>query len=174
MKLADIDPRELARSTVREALDRVHRVLFELAPLADYRIVDGGGKPIDPENIAGSNVGEAVLALTRYAQTGAPLDAPVQEYCITLIPIAPDALDDSGSPDPSTPLGLVVSAAIAREDLSQGRGISTTRLAALGGVSDSRVRQLVVAGDLNVDKAHDVRPKDAVRWLAARGVPDFR
>lgn len=175
MKLADIDPAELARTTIREALDAIHSQLFGLVPFADYRIVDGGGQPVDVENLAGSTVGHAVVDLTRYAQTGAALDAPVQEYCITLIPVAGDALDDSGKPDPSTPLGLVVAAATAREDLAAGRPVTTARLAILGGVSQARVRQLVAAGELGakLDASTDrdtllVRAEDALRWLSTR------
>lgn len=182
MKLADIDPAELARTTIREALDAIHSQLFGLVvPFADYRIVDGNGKPIDAENLSGSMVGHASGALTHYAQTGAALDAPVQEYCITLIPVAGDALDDSGTPDPSTPLGLVVAAATAREGLAAGRPVTTARLAILGGVTQARIRQLVAAGELDakLDRSTDrdtllVRAEDAIRWLSARGVPGFR
>lgn len=183
MKLDDIDPAELARTTIREALDAIHSQLFGLVPFADYRIVDGDGKPIDTghvQNLAGSTVGHAVVELARYAQTGAPLDAPVQEYCITLIPVAGGALDDSGTPDPSTPLGLVVAAATARESLAAGHPVTTARLAILGGVTQARVRQLVSAGELDakLDRTTDrdtllVRAADAIRWLSGRGVPGF-
>jgi hypothetical protein len=170
MRLHDIDGYALARQTVDDAIGEIHTRLIALVPMADYRLTLSDGRALSSASIGLFGVAEAVMRLTAYAQRGEPLDASVQEYCITLIPVASDALDDSGEPDPSTDLGLVVSCALAREELAAGRPVSTTRLAALGGVTAGRVRQLVAAGDLAVGKDDKVRARDALRWLSGRGV----
>lgn len=172
MKLSKIDGLELARSTVQEALANVHRILHGLAPFSLFAVVGEDGKPIDVTNVAGSVAGSAVVVLTRYAQTGAGLDAPVQEYCISLIPVAPEALDEQGDPDPKTPLGLVVTAAIARERIVDGLSVSTSALAILAGVTPGYIRQLVANQELPATK-NEIAAKDAARWLGARGVPGF-
>lgn len=171
-KLSDIDGAELARATMDEALNRVHSILFALAPHASYSVTTPDGKPLTSDNIHGSVVGDAVASLTRYAQTGVGIDAPVEEYCISLIPVADGALDDSGEPEPSTELGLVVAAAQARERLSDGYSISTTSLAHLASVTPGFIRQLVAKNEL-VKVDGEIQAEDAVRFLSARGVPGF-
>ena len=163
MKLSTIDPAKLARDTVRDAIDRIHGMLFALAPQATYRL------ELDDREPESTTVGHAVASLVLYAQGRARLDADVHEYCITLIPVAGDALDDSGTPDPMTPLGLVVAAALARERIEGGSPVSTTQLAILGDVTPGRVRQLVASGEL-VAPDGQVMPTEARRWLGARGV----
>lgn len=177
LKLAEIDGTKLAVETIQRALDHIYSMLFALAPLGDARIVTGDpavpfGAP-ERDAVTASNVGEAVVMLTSYAQRGDELDAPVQEYAITLIPVAGDALDDATTPDPSTELGLVVAAALGREAIDEGQPISTTRLAILGGVSPQRIRQLIAAGELSADKGNEVAAVDAKRWLSSRGVKGF-
>lgn len=171
-KLSEIDGAALARATMQEALDRVHSILFALVPLSSYALTGQNGKPLNLDNLAGSIVGDAVASLTRYAQTGTGIDAPVEEYCISLIPVAGSALDDSGEPEPSTELGLVVAAAQARERLQEGMSISTTSLAHLASVTPGFVRQLVAKGEL-VKVDGEIQAEDAVRFLGARGVAGF-
>lgn len=171
-KLNEIDGNALARDVLGDALARVGRILFAVAPHSSYVVTNSEGRPLDTTSPSSSVAGEAVLALTRYAQTGAGLDAPVQEYCISLIPVAPEALDDSGEPDPKTPLGLVVTAAIARERISEGLPVSTSALAHLASVTPGYIRQLVANQELPATK-NEIAAKDAARWLGARGVPGF-
>lgn len=70
-------------------------------------------------------------------------------------------------------LAAVVRAAEARLALERGEGLTTGQLAALGSVTDGRVRQLVASGELPTDgAAYAARiPAERCReWLAARGV----
>ena len=66
--LRSLDPVALARDTVQEAIDRVH----SLAQAIHVAITCG--IDLDVPNEA-TTLGHAVQCLTRYAQTGAPLDA---------------------------------------------------------------------------------------------------
>jgi hypothetical protein len=120
-----------------------------------------------------------VLDLAAYAISGNGLDAPVQEYLVSLIPlwssVAGGATDIDGlqaEADPETPLGLVVCAAVARELLELGRSISAVQLAALACLSATQVRQLARSGELVLDDG-EIAAKEARRWLGARGVPGF-
>jgi hypothetical protein len=172
MKLSEIDGQALARDTLQTALAQVDRILFGIAPFSSYVVTDLDGKPIRADNVAGSVAGDAVLSLVRYAQTGVGLDAPVSEYCISLIPVAPEALDDSGEPDLKTPLGLVVTAAIARERIVDGLSVSTSSLGILASVTPGYIRQLVANGELPATR-NEIAATDAARWLWARGVAGF-
>jgi len=172
MKLADIDASTLARDTLQEALGQVDRILFGIAPFSSYLVTDTDGKPLRADNVEGSVAGDAVLALVRYAQTGAGLDAPVNEYAVSLIPVAPDALDESCEPDPKTPLGLAVSAADARERIGNGGAVTTSQLAHLASVTPGYIRQLVANGELPATR-NEIAATDAARWLGARGVAGF-
>lgn len=165
--LRQIDPLTLARETVQAAVDRVHSLAMAIEIGVTARLNFFG---VSPE---ATTLGHAVRALTLYAQHGTPLDAPVQEYCITLIGVADEALDDATSPDVSTPLGLVVAAALCREDLEHGKPVRTTWLSALGGVTPGRVKQLVGTEALRVvvrSGDHYVHADDARRWLGGRGI----
>ena len=172
MKLADIDARTLARDTLQEALAQVDRILFGIAPFSSYVVTDTDGKPLRADNVEGSVAGDAVLALVRYAQTGAGMDAPVSEYGISLIPVAPDALDESCEPDPKTPLGLVVTAALARERIGEGGSVTTSQLAHLASVTPGYIRQLVAKGELEAED-NEIGASAAKRFLSARGVAGF-
>lgn len=171
-KLNEIDGNALARDVLGDALARVGRILFAVAPHSSYVVTNSEGRPIDTTSPSSSVAGEAVLALTRYAQTGAGLDAPVQEYCISLIPVAPEALDEQGEPDPKTPLGLAVSAADARERIGNGGAVTTSQLAHLASVTPGYIRQLVANGELPATR-NEIAATDAARWLGARGVAGF-
>lgn len=168
-KIAELDAQTLAREVVRDAMHRVTRTLLAVAPMGDYRLTGPDQQPLDTDNVTLSTGGEAIVRLVEYAQRGAPLDASVQEYAITLMDFAGDALDDATSPSPTTPLGAVLGAALGREDLESGRPISNTRLAILAGVSPQYIRKLVAAGELT-SKDSEVKAKEAKRWLSARGI----
>jgi hypothetical protein len=172
MKLSDIDADELAQETLRSALDRVRRILLAVAPFSSFAITDTDQKPIQTSRPVDSVAGAAVVALTRYAQSGDGLEDQVSEYCISLIPVAPDALNEQGEPDPKTALGLVVSAAIARERVSHGLDVTTSQLAHLASVTPGYIRQLVANGELPAAR-NEIAAKDAARWLGARGVAGF-
>lgn len=173
-KIADIDPAALARDTLSAALHRVNRTLFAIAPMSAYRLTNGAGKTLDVTKAPDSSTGgEAIVRLVRYAQTGAELDAPVQEYAITLMDFAGDALDDAADPSPATPLGAVLAAALGREAIGEGIAVTTTQLALLAGVTPQYVRRMVSTGELRA-AGSAVSAKDARQWLSGRGVPGYR
>ncbi len=190
MKLAEIDPITLAREVVSAAYDAIIRRTMAIDLHLELRILREGeqwdpraewARPKDGVGVWGApestTLGHAVVALTCYAQSGERLDADVQEYCVMFVGAADEDLDDASSPDPSTPLGLVVAAALAREQIEQGEPVRTAHLAALAGVTSGRVRQLVASGELRVTtRGGDdyVRAADARRWLGGRGVPGMR
>lgn len=175
------EPRAWERDTLQAALDRAGRILRGISPFSTAvpAILDPSGEawlvPLTLEGIdpCSTVAGEAVVALTAYAQRGEGLDDEVAECCISLIPIAPEALDEAGRPDPSTPLGLVVAAALAREKIERGFPISTTALAVFAGLSAGRIRQLVVGKEIEITEAGEVPASVAKRWLGARGVAGF-
>lgn len=161
--LRSLDPIALARETVQEAIDRVH----SLAQAIHVAITCG--IDIDVPNEA-TTLGHAVQCLTRYAQTGAPLAAPLSEYLITLVGAATEALDESQTKEPSSDLARVLAAAQARDDAERGEPVRAVGLACLGDVHPVRVRQLVEGGELRAAERGYVRADDARRWLASRGV----
>lgn len=169
-RLRVIDGLALAKDVCERAINEAWRILMAASPMGDVPQIH-----IDTDNPTQSETGHAVMMLTAYAQHGHRLDAPVQEYCISLIPVAGDALDDSVNPDPSTELGLVVSAAMCREALECGLDVSTARLAALAGLSLEAIQKLVKKGELKAEvkgrgHATEVDAGDAIRWLGARGI----
>lgn len=172
-KISDIDPETLARHVLADALHRVNRTLFAIAPLSSYRLTDGGSKTLDVEaHPTSSTGGEAIVRLVQYAQTGAELDAPVQEYAITLMDFAGEALDDAADPSPATAIGAVLSAALGREAIGYGQTVTTTQLALLAGVTPQYVRRMVSAGEVAASGS-TVAAKAARQWLSGRGVPGF-
>lgn len=168
-RLRALDGRALAKATIDDALSKVGSVLFSIAPFSDYRITTGDGQPLRDADPMASVVGSAVICLTAYAQSGTPLDADVHEYCVSLIPVAGDALDDAMSPDVTTDLGLVVAAAMAREAIEEGRPVSLPHLEALAGLARKYIYYLVDRGEL-VAKKGAVSASNARAWLSGRGV----
>lgn len=191
IKLSEIDPVQLARATVRDAHDRIIRQAMaidaHLTPVLYY-----GGLPTTPRpgwdgmtdpRPEDTTAGSAVVALTRYAQLGVEMDADVHEYCVSLIGIADEALDEVSEgigADPELELGVVVSAALAREAIDAGKAVSTRRLAILASTAWTTVRNAVAAAELNArpqkdrPSHHEVPAADARRWLGARNVPGYR
>jgi len=71
-------------------------------------------------------------------------------------------------------IGVVLFSAEARRELATGKAIKTVGLAALGGVVDSRIRQLISADTLQRHPSDDrIRAESAKRWLHDRCVPGF-
>lgn len=174
LRLDGIDPTDLATATLHEAMSRVCNILTAIAPFGSFAILNNG-KPLDVSNVGSSVAGLSVQMLASYAKTGAPLEegVSVEDHCVSLIPVAPDALDDALATYPESELGLVISAALGRQAIKSGHRISTTRLAQLASLAPSRVRQLVTEGELKVDKSNEIAASVAERWLEARGVAGF-
>lgn len=165
--LPRIDPAALAIETARTAVDHVLRLQMDLFGLEE-------ASAPDPQH---TEIRRTVQRLAHYAVTGDALDAPVAEYLISLIPLW-SAAEGNGSDvdvgrdaDPDTELGLVIVAALAREQLDTGiEPLTTAQLAALSGSSQRLVQQLVASGELAAEDGA-VAPAEARRWLAARAVP---
>jgi hypothetical protein len=96
----------------------------------------------------------SVRDLASYAVRGGELDAPVQEFLVSLIPCYSAAVGDGTrerdvdgltESQPTTSLGLVIAAAVAREALAQGKRVTPAQLAVLGGLDRARVLQLITA-----------------------------
>lgn len=167
--LGKIDPEALALKTARTAVDHVVSLQMGLFSINNVSAPD-------PQH---TEIYRTVHRLAHHAVTGEPLDAPVQEYLISLIPLYSAALGEGtrdvdgllGDADPETELGLVISAAVAREQLDIGlEPLTVAQLAALSGISQRQVRQLGATGELAVTEG-EVQPAEARRWLASRGVP---
>jgi hypothetical protein len=168
--LPRIDPATLALETWRRAVD--HIASLQMSLLA----IDAVGGAPEPER---TEVYRTVRTLAHYAVTGEGLDAPVQEYLISLIPLYSSAVGDGtvdvdglvDGADPETELGLVIAAATARELLDTGLAdLDLGQLAVLSGLSRRQLQQLAASEEIAV-RDGEVAPAEARRWLAARGVP---
>jgi hypothetical protein len=122
-----------------------------------------------------------VRALAGYARGEHELDAPVQEYLSSLVPLYLAALGQAGEPDGeelTTELGVVIHAAGGREALERkpprklpAPTLSTLQLAALGGMAQRAVAALCRAGELEAEQDANgwrASAKEARRWLATR------
>ena len=126
----------------------------------------------------------SVRTLAEYAVHGGRLDAPVQEYLISMLPIwsrASDGTavttpeyDDPDTVDSTRWLGqlvLVMRAAEGREAIEAGQAVGSAELAILGGVSSRHVRHLLRSGEIkgkDDGRRWSIPAKEAKRWLATR------
>lgn len=76
---------------------------------------------------------------------------------------------------PTTALGLVIAAAVAREAIADGKRVTPAQLAVLAGIDRARVLQLITAGDMpgarqepEGRKGWTISAKGARQWLASR------
>jgi len=72
-----------------------------------------------------------------------------------------------------SPLGCAVAAAEARALLGLGKAVPRALLAALAGVNERRLRQVIETRELKAPREGDVPAKPAKVWLAAREVLGF-
>lgn len=68
------------------------------------------------------------------------------------------------------PAGPAFGAALARAHIAQRESVPRHALAALGGVNERRIRQLIEAGDIKAPYSGDVPAVAATEWLKTRGV----
>jgi len=168
--LYQVDPEKLADEVVGAVEAQAQRLAFAIGK----SLMDMG--PCD--------LHFSVQVLAHYALHGGELDAPVNEYLLSMAPVwtrASDGacfttpeFDDPDTVDATTWLGqlvLVMRAALGRELLAQGRPVSPAELAVLGGVSSRHVRHLLRSGDI-AGQDDGVRwtipAAEAKRWLATR------
>jgi hypothetical protein len=81
-------------------------------------------------------------------------------------------LDEALDADLDDPLSLVLVAAWARWELSQGAPLTARQLAAIAGLDPDVVKRMGREGELrfNAERPATVNAKEAKRWLKARGI----
>jgi hypothetical protein len=181
IRLADLTPDDVASAARRAVEDHILRLGWALAGLGSPEVRVPMPSPL-------GDLAHSLRALTAYAQTGAPLDAVVMEYALSIGPIMYGSAHDlaqgtwgdgdmMGEAEPDSPWGVVLVAAVAREKIaSAGVPVTTHELAVLGSLSHVRMRQLVEAREVTPsdERGHRgaalVDAHEARRWLAARGV----
>lgn len=168
--LAGIDPAQLAKDVADAVIGHVHHIAFAVGMTC---------QPMGPCDLEFS-----VRVLAHYAIHGGKLDAPVQEYLISMLPIwsrASDGpavqtpeFDDPDTVDAETWLGqlvLVMRAADGRERIEAGQDVGPAELAILGGVSSRHVRHLLRGGEIAGEddgRRWSIPAEEARRWLATR------
>lgn len=155
-RLRDLDPHKVAIDVARRALEHITSLQMHLVG------IDHLSAQPDPEH---TEIYRTVHTLTGYARGDHGLDAPVQEYLISLVPLyqavygdVPEVDGLSDEADPTSELGIVICAARAREKITQalGRGklaqvaasepLSVVEAAVLLGVSLRHAHKLVAQG----------------------------
>lgn len=179
-RLRDINADALALSTAKALLEHVHSLVVSgLAPAWDS-VRSTAGKTSAEQALRSTKLYTTVRALAQYAAHGVALEVPVREHLASLLPLYSGALGEGvrdvdallSTADPETPLGLIIAAAQAREQLEQGAALlSTLQLALLASMSRRQVQQLVSAGELQGDARGLVSSAVARQWLASRDVP---
>lgn len=174
MRLSTLVPTEVAEQAHDAVVSHVQRLAF----VAGLDVQPGAGL---------SDVHHSVHQLTVYAQTGGhPEGRPelIGEYLQSVAePLYTRAGDGAGydvpdlgdDADPQTPWGLVLLAAATRHLIEQRSAVTLAGLAVLAEVTAGRLRQLVVAGEIQTDGAKPARVTAAFArsWLEARGVAGF-
>lgn len=174
-RLASIDPAALAAAVTRGAQEHLTRLAFAWG--------SPDAPPLDCWQLT-----HTVHSLASYAVAGARLDAPVQEYLISLLPLWTYAAGGAGVETPEFDrayggdldsldrdwrgeLVLVMVAAIGRERVAAGEPVTVAQLAALGSMSPDAVRLLGRKGELALSgDPLECDADEARRWLSARGV----
>lgn len=181
-RLSAIDPQQLATEVCAGVLDHVAHLLLSVATSAA-----GQWRLPEPDGLL--DLRYTVVTLAGYAQGRHGLDAPVEEYLISLLPLWQYAAHARGSVD--TPeydrairgdlddldtdwrgqLVLVMVAATGRQEIDGGHPVTVTRLAALASMSPDSVRLLGRQGEIALSGSPlHAEAAEARRWLSGRGV----
>lgn len=178
LRLRDADPHTVALDTARQTLDHVTSLCISLSPIGEVRTPQ-----IDRADLERCELYLSTRRLAQYAVHGGELDAPVQEYLISLIPCYSAAvgsgtaeIDGLVEAQPETALGLVIAAAVAREAMDNGKSVTPAQLAVLAGIDRQRVLQLITSGDMPGAKQEPdgrrgwtIAARSARKWLSIRG-----
>lgn len=184
-RLQDIDPERLA--------EEVHGWLTAYRWRLDMAIsITGGDTRYPPTTWQTSDAGRAVHQVAVYAKTGVP-----PEYRQELLPEYLQTIGEAvwtaphpgvysavpfpwspGAGEPQTDLDVVLTAAVGREWIDEGRPVTQLMVACLAGLTTGAVRNLIAAGELKADARDEddarvrlIEAEEAARFLAARGVP---
>lgn len=188
LRLAEIDPDQLALKVVRAALAHVRALHDDLRPLVSSPHESPSPLDVSPNQRAaalGTPLGQRVRRLALWAQRGmeAEIDLPstsVQGDLAAVLaaaygyPLGDAAAQIEATVDPNTALGLVLLAAAARCALILGDSLSVKALAVLAGISRRQVDRLVeerVLVPMKGSRPVRIRARDARRWLKSVGVP---
>ena len=177
LRLRDLDPHAVALDACTALLDHVNSACVALSPLGEVRT------PLFCSALEGCELYFSTRRLAAYAVDGGGCDAPVRECLVSLLPLYSAALgggatdvDDLVQSEPTTALGVVIAAAVARETLAQGRPVTPAQLATLACVDRDYLLRLAAAGELpgarqakTGRKPWTVTAKGATQWLAGRG-----
>ena len=170
-RLNKINPEQLGKEVSQAVRDHIHSLAFHVGMSA---------KEDGPDQI-----GFSVTNLAHYAVHGGKLDAPVEEYLLSIAPSVWMRAYERGhfttpefdSADPDTldkdewqgQLILVMRAALAREQFDLGRPLSPADVAILASMSAIAVRALCRDGKLDarmVDEAWEVDASVARAFIA--------
>jgi hypothetical protein len=162
--------KQVALDTVKQALAHTTRLLLQL--------LDCVHTPASPPPEQ-TKLYRIVIALGCYAKSGEALDASVWNYLGALSPLyrtgRGEVTDLEGTqPDcePDTALGLIIAAALAREQLTQQREpLTTARFAALASKNRREVYRLLTTGELeavHTEEGVRITLKSASEWLQKR------
>lgn len=155
-RLADVDPHVLGTYIARLVDDYLHGLIEVALGLGYERSPD--------DKLAATPIAQRVEQLARWAQTGAGMElddyVAVDEYVRRALASVP------------RPLAVVLDAARTRYRLMWRFDVDVPGVALLAGVTDGRVRQWIMSGELD-RSGSELKPTKTRALLAARGVPGF-
>jgi hypothetical protein len=176
------------------AVEIVRRALDHVSTLVARTLSPGFAlRPMEPscdrvELCLQTDLYWTLLDFAAYAIRGHALDGDLEDYLLDLLPLyatalgPPATLEGLADSEPSSELGVLIAAAIARDALAQGKALTTSQLAVLAGLSRRQVQQLIDTGEIRArlsTKEHREGPRGgawlvpaklAATWLHGRGV----
>lgn len=174
-RLNQIDPESLGNKVQEHVEEHVASICLQLG-------IEWHNEPAVPQLVF------SVKTLASYAMRGGYLDAPVEEYLISIAPPVWSRAADEGTfhtaefddadPDKLVPgnwldeLVLVMRSAIAREKLEQGESVSPAELAMLASMAGDAIRLLCSRGEIAATKDGGwlIASEEAKRFLELRRV----
>ena len=185
-RLDQLDPLVVAGEACELVLDHVARYAVPLSPGVT---LDLRGDMTAERAAASTGIGLTVQDLTRYAQRGELGDWPdascaedaLIEVCSALYGCAGEpgtfGLGElEGETDIETPIGVVLVAAHGRWRVAMRQAVTVKAVAALASLSVNAIDALIKDGEIRLaseKRPRTIAPKEARRFLGARGVPGF-
>ena len=173
-RLADLEPGRLAADVVEQLRRHVSDAVFHLAPAYWIHWTESG------DGAAGTDLGSTIRDLCAWAQRGEgradeALDA-VSTVAGILYRRAMDGADYeiaelSGDAGPTTEIGLLLVASLARCRLVSDETLTARDLAALASLSEPQIRSLIRSRRIKATgggaHARRITAAEARRWLAS-------
>ncbi len=181
-RVASIDATEFADLVFRRAQNHVKVLVQRLDPALKLMKPPGALRP--SALVTQTRLWRAAYHFGRYAKTGdgspdnakknlatimRALYVTAGEHAGYQVPI------DGAYGDPRTPFGVVLMAGVGRLKLAAHEPLTTRELAAVAGLNERRIRQLIDEGTLkrDPDESETVDRLTAKAFLAHRSVPGF-